>query len=103
MRSERRECRSTKRSSGCIVSGTGAGPPTFDSAIYSPRPDPFTPRVLTRDSSGSWDEIGYPCNARVRRVTVIDSANQFPARGDYGLGTIEIVAVSNMPPPTIIS
>ena len=75
---------------------------SFDSARYSPRPDPFAPQVLSRDSTGSWDPAKWPCNARTRIVTVIDSLNQFSNAGDYGLGTIEVKTLSNFKEPVII-
>lgn len=73
----------------------------LDSIRYSPRPDPFTPEVVTRDSTGSWDPDRFPCNARIRTVEIIDGLNQFPNQGDYGLGSIEIVSISNFLAPTI--
>lgn len=75
----------------------------LDSVRYSPRPDPFKPQVIARDSSGSWDPVQYPCNARVRTVEILDSANQFADRGDYGLGSIEVLSISNFLTPTIIN
>lgn len=74
---------------------------SYDSALYSPRPDPFRPQVIERDSSGSWDPSAWPCNARVRRVTVADYQNQFFDRGDYGLGKIEVVSLNNFAEPVI--
>ena len=76
---------------------------SFDSAQYTPRPDPFAPQVLSRDSTGSWDPVDWPCNARTRIVTVIDSLHQFVNAGDYGLGTIKVVTLNNFKKPTIIN
>ena len=76
---------------------------SLDSIRYSPRPDPFTPQVIARDSIGSWDATNYPCNARVRTVEIIDSINQFDDRGDYGLGSVEILSISNFLEPTVIN
>ncbi len=79
------------------------GNSTIDSIIYRPRPDIFAPQVWKRDSTGSWDPIAYPCNARVRTVTIIDALNQFPEAGDYGLGrrNIEVVSLQNFQQPVI--
>ena len=72
-----------------------------DSIRYSPRPDPFTPDIIRRDSTGSWDEGLYPCNARLRIVDVYDNDIQSPLRGNYGLGSIQAISLSNFRPLVI--
>jgi len=59
----------------------------FDSATYRPRPDPFKPEV-TVNALGT---KGPPCNAPVYEVFAGDTINQYPDRGDHGMGTIEVI------------
>ncbi|MGE3802893.1 MAG: hypothetical protein AB7H80_17895, partial [Candidatus Kapaibacterium sp.] len=89
---------------GCVVFSVRDcnGNVSFDSVCYSPRPDNFRPQVSERDSVGSWDPDKWPCNARTRRVVILDSLNQFAEAGDYGLGTVKVVSINNFAEPIII-
>lgn len=73
----------------------------IDSIIYNPRPDTYAPTVLSRDSVGSWDPAQYPCNARLRTVTLLDSIHQRPEAGDYGLGSVNVLLLQNFKDPVI--
>lgn len=82
--------------------GDCKGNVAIDSIIYSPRPDLYPPTVLSRDSAESWDAATYPCNTRIRTVTVLDSIHQQVEAGDYGLGSIEVLLLQNFKAPVIV-
>lgn len=81
--------------------GNCKGNAATDSIIYSPRPDIYAPTVASRDSTGSWDDAQYPCNARIRTITVLDNIHQRPEAGDYGLGSVSVLQLQNFKTPII--
>lgn len=74
---------------------------SLDSIRYRSRPDPYTPDIIRRDSTGSWDPVAWPCNARVRIVDVYDNVSQTAETANYGLGGIEVLSWSNFRQPVI--